>query len=90
MPNENNADSIPPALPLFLQRWATLQIQGQAIAFAFAWNADPMQRFLQATGQHAYARFLLLQRAQEDREARAVDEANESLAFPSHHRAPGT
>lgn len=52
-------------------------------------NADPRQRFLEATGQYSYARFLALQRTQEESEVYAVSRANESEVFPTRHRPPG-
>ncbi len=84
MPTENENNDVPPS---FL--WG-IAVRAMAAAMdARQNNVDPLMRFYRYTDP-SHARLLHARRLSEDEEARAVERANESEAFSSHRRAPGT
>jgi hypothetical protein len=90
MSNENNSpySQLPHWLRLIVDR--RRGVPEAEPRFVSMQHPYPMQHFFEATGQHSEARRLALLRALEHEEARAVDRANESEAFPMHYRRPGT
>ena len=78
-------DNIQPRPPSFLQRVAEAALEDRSSMPP----PNPVMRLLEHT-QPCYARFLKEMQRIEAQEARAVDRANSSAAFPFRSRPPGT